>query len=209
MGKRGLCTAVFFAVIICAAGVFPQTIFARTAGIESVIPVRVSADGSGLEYTVVMENDEYGIRKTMKVREGGKGTFTVTHYSPGTYTYTIAEEQPEQRFITMDRTKYRAYICVTEDDDRHLYSSVSLQRMGDGRGSGKSDSASFSNTRNEPDEIITETISPQTGDETGTGQLISALAGSAVSIIVLGHVHRRGRIHKNVTGRKINNAKQK
>lgn len=181
----------FIALALCALWVTAVYAKAETGGIESVIPVRVVADGSGMKYTIVLESAETGTREEICLPEGKEGTFTVTHYSPGTYVYTITQKEPDQQLITPDRAQYRAYVCITQNDDLRLFSSVSLQKNSSGSMSEKADTAAFSNTYRKPDDNTADASSPKTGDETGVWQLIFLSAGALTAIIIFAGARRR------------------
>lgn len=135
--------------------------------IEVKIPVSCVAKNSTETFVYRLEkmedtsDDQYMMEQSLT--NGETGTFTLTEYVPGTYSYKVSQRKGKDSNTIYDENVYRVDVYVTENDQGVMSAEPILYKEGE---TGKKAELVFNNKKRQDTAKISSTTTTKTGQTT-------------------------------------------
>lgn len=176
-------------VFVCAFCIMVSannTIHAESNTVTVQIPVYCVGENTDENFKYKLEGGG-SVAETMDVTEltikdGQSDNFKVTYTVPGTYHYTVSQEEGTDDKTTYDKNVYQVDVYVTVDNNNNMYAEPIIYIDGE---KDKKEKLEFVNTREE--ETTPPSVNPpggdvKTGDEAPILQLVVVLMTSLLGI---------------------------
>lgn len=158
--------------------------------VEADIPVSCTAEGYGgsFQYCLSADADAHQDiqKKSIQLKDGESGMFTVTYDYPGTYHYEVLQASGTDPDVAYDTAAYDVDVYVTEDDNGSMRTETIAYKNG---AQEKSDGCRYVNTytpaKGSKRGNTQQGTNVKTGDETPVGPLVMLLVLSGASIVWL------------------------
>ena len=146
------------------------------------------------EFSFTLTGKEDGVNETVKNAADGRILFSkITYTEPGTYTYTVKEEETRKVGVTSDSKVYNLTVTVTDNGSGRLMAAISGDSTtgknlnfvnvykftgGGNEGSGGSSSSGSRTTESTGSLSVSKTVTGDLGDQTKAFSFVVELSAS-------------------------------